>query len=100
MEQLKEFAKRINQLHNEIDEYRILTEQWQNPDLTQVFSPETLTIFENIVEQCETNSVKTDNDNNPDMIIDDQDIELISKYINIEPINKEFIQNFDINTDV
>ena len=52
------------------------------------------------MEQCETNSVKTDNDNNPDMIIDDQDIELISKYINIEPINKEFIQNFDINIDV
>src|SRR5205823_4024325 len=80
--ELKEFAKRINQLQEENDEYRLLTEQWQNPDLTQVFSLETVPIFKNIVEQCKINSVKTDNDNNPDIVISDQDIEMISEYVN------------------
>ena len=81
--ELKEFAKRINQLHNEIDEYRILTEQWQcsNPDILQVFSSETMAMFEDIVEQCELKPVKTNNDNNPDIVISDQDIEMISEYL-------------------
>ena len=48
--ELKEFAKRINQLQEDVNEYRLLTEQWQNPNLLQVFSPETVAIFENIVE--------------------------------------------------
>ncbi len=86
--ELKEFAKRINQLQEDVNEYKLLTEQWQNPDLSQVFSPETVAIFENIVEQCETNSVKTNNDNNLDIEMSDQDIEMISNYLNFD-VNAE-----------
>jgi hypothetical protein len=89
--ELKEFATKINQLqklNNELqadnDEYKSLTEQWQNSDLTQVFSPDTITIFENIIAQCETNLVSTNNDTNPEMEISDKDIEIISQYLNIE----------------
>src|SRR2546423_14754886 len=85
--ELKEFAKRINQLQEDVNEYKLLTEQWQNPDLSQVFSPETVAIFENIVEQCETNSVKI-NDNNLDIEMSDQDIEMISNYLNFD-VNAE-----------
>ena len=86
--ELKEFAKRINQLQEDVNEYKLLTEQWQNPDLSQVFSPETVAIFENIVEQCETNSVKTNNNNNLDIEMSDQDIEMISNYLNFD-VNAE-----------
>ena len=79
--ELKEFAKRINQLQEKVEEYRLLNEQWQNPDLSQIFSPDTITVFNDIVEQCETNLERIDNDNNPDIVISEQDIELISKYL-------------------
>ena len=85
--ELKEFAKRINQLQEDVNEYKLLTEQWQNPDLSQVFLPETVAIFENIVEQCETNSVKI-NDNNLDIEMSDQDIKMISNYLNFD-VNAE-----------
>ena len=60
-----------------------MTEQWQysNPDILQVFSPETMAMFEDIVEQCELKPVKTNNDNNPDIVISNQDIEMISEYL-------------------
>ena len=89
--ELKEFAIKINQLQKEnnelqadIDEYKSLAEQWQNPDLTQVFSPDTITTFENIIAQCETNLVSTNNDTNPEMEISDEDIEMISQYLNFD----------------
>jgi len=75
-------------LKEDVIEYKLLTEQWQNPDLSQVFSSETVAIFENIVEQCETNSVKTNNDNNLDIEMSDQDIEMISNYLNFD-VNAE-----------
>jgi len=40
------------------------------------------------VEQCETNSVKTNNDNNLDIEMSDQDIEMISNYLNFD-VNAE-----------
>ena len=49
------------------------------------FSPEIMTMFDDIVKQCETNLVKTENDNNPDIELSDQDIEMISKYLEEEP---------------
>jgi seryl-tRNA synthetase len=89
--ELKEFATKINQLQKEnnelqadIDEHKSLAEQWQNPDLTQVFSPDTITTFENIIAQCETNLVSTNNDTNPEMEISDEDIEMISQYLNFD----------------
>jgi len=48
------------------------------------FSPEIMTMFDDIVKQCETNLVKTENDNNPDIELSDQDIEMISKYLEEE----------------
>src|ERR1044072_7334 len=69
--ELKEFATRINQLQKEnnelqgdIDEYKSLAEQWQNtdwqnPDLTQVFSPETLSIFNSIEYSCQSEDTQT-----------------------------------------
>ena len=36
------------------------------------------------MEQCETNSVKTNNDNNLDIEMSDQDIEMISNYLNFD----------------
>ena len=80
--ELKEFAKRINQLREENDEYRLLAEQWQNPDMSQVFSPGTMAIFEDIVEQCETDIEKANNDSNPDIVMTEQDIEMLSEYLN------------------
>jgi len=41
------------------------------------------------VEQCETNSVKTNNDNNLDIEMSDQDIEMISNYLNFDVNAKE-----------
>ena len=40
------------------------------------------------MEQCETNSVKTNNDNNLDIEMSDQDIEMISNYLNFD-VNAE-----------
>jgi hypothetical protein len=89
--ELKEFAIKINQLKKEnnelqadIDEYKSLAEQWKNPDLTQVFSPDTITTFENIIAQYETNLVSINNDTNPEMEISDEDIEMISQYLNFD----------------
>ena len=88
--ELKEFARKINQLQKEIDEYKSKTEQWQDsyPDILQAFSPETMAMLGDIIEQCETNPdlVKIENDNNPDTVISDQDIELLSKYLEDEPM--------------
>ena len=83
--ELKEFAKRINQLKEEVDGYKLTTDQWQYPDIMSAFSPETMTMLDDIVKQCETNLVKTENDNNPDIELSDQDIEMISKYLEEEP---------------
>ena len=79
--ELKEFAKRINQLKDEIDGYKLLTDQWQYPDIMSAFSPETMGMFDKIVKQCETNREKTENDNNPDIEINDQDIKMLSEYL-------------------
>ena len=87
--ELKEFAKRINQLKEEVDGYKLTTDQWQYPDIMSAFSPETMTVFDDIVKQCETNLVKTENDNNPDIELSDQDIEMISKYLEEEPNIKD-----------
>ena len=40
------------------------------------------------MEQCETNSVKTNSNNNPDIEMSDQDIEMISNYLNFD-VNAE-----------
>ena len=40
------------------------------------------------MEQCETNSVKTNNDNNLNIEMSDQDIEMISNYLNFD-VNAE-----------
>ena len=47
-----------------------------------------MAMFDDIIEQCETNPdlVKIENDNNPDTVISDQDIELLSKYLEDEPM--------------
>ena len=104
--ELKEFAIKINQLKKEnnelqadIDEYKSLAEQWKNPDLTQVFSPDTITTFENIIAQCETNLVSTNNDTNPEMEISDKDIEIISQYLNLESIDESFISNYNMDVE-
>src|SRR6185295_8209047 len=41
--ELKEFAKRINQLKEEVDGYKLTTDQWQYPDIMSAFSPEIMT---------------------------------------------------------
>ena len=46
--------KQINELREKNREFEKIAQQWENPDLTQVFSPETIAIFNSITDEIES----------------------------------------------